>query len=117
MKNVKHIILSITVIFICILIGMFLGRCTSNKNYITLSPRQDTIAEESYDVSSSKININTASKDELLQLPGVGDVLAQRIVDYRDENGSFQSTSDLGNIEGIGDKTLNNILPYITIGG
>ena len=67
--------------------------------------------------SRGKININNASAEDLMLLPGIGEVLAQRILDYRDENGSFGSISELINIRGIGEKTLNKISDYITVGG
>ncbi len=63
------------------------------------------------------IDINTASAAEFDQLPGIGEVLARRIVDYRTENGAFQKLEDLMNIEGIGPSRLDHLRPYVTIGG
>jgi competence protein ComEA len=58
---------------------------------------------------NGKININTASKEELKTIPGVGDVTAQKILDYRDKNGRFSSIEDLKKLGGIGDKTLDKM--------
>ena len=52
------------------------------------------------------VDINTAGPDELQRLKGVGPALAQRIIDYREENGPFQSVEDLLNVKGIGEVTL-----------
>ena len=63
------------------------------------------------------MNINTADADELAQLPGIGEVLAQRIVDYRGTHGNFTAVEQLTNVEGIGQGKLEDILEWITIGG
>ena len=59
------------------------------------------------------VNINTAGVDELDSLPGIGPVLAQRIVDYRTEHGSFRSAEELMQVEGIGRATMESIQDHI----
>ena len=65
-------------------------------------------------VNSSKININTASKEILMTLPGIGEVYAVRIVEYRNVN-LFSSIEEIKNIEGIGDKTFEKIKNLIVV--
>ena len=61
------------------------------------------------------VNINTASKKELDALPGLGEVLAQRIIDYRSANGPFSTVDELTKVKGIGEKTLEKLKPYATV--
>lgn len=62
----------------------------------------------------SLVNVNTASPEELETLPGIGEVLAQRIVEYREAHGPFKSPEDLLKIKGIGPKTLEKFRDRIT---
>lgn len=66
--------------------------------------------------SSSKVNINTASATELDVLPGVGPSLAQKIIADREQNGVFKTVDDLTRVSGIGDKKLETMRDYITVG-
>lgn len=65
---------------------------------------------------STKININTASKTDLCSLSGIGEVIAQRIIDYRTQQGIFHSIEELKNIKGIGDNIFSKISAQITVG-
>lgn len=64
---------------------------------------------------SGKVNINTAGKEELMTLTGIGEAKAQSILDYREEHGQFGSTEDLMQIEGIKEGVFNKIKEDITI--
>lgn len=64
--------------------------------------------------TGGKININTADKDELDRLPGIGPVLAQRIVDYRKAHGPFRDIADIKKVSGIGEAKYNQIKDVIT---
>ena len=63
----------------------------------------------------NKVNINTATKNELDQLPGIGPSIAQRIIEYREENGNFQKIEDVQNVKGIGDAKYEEIKDNITV--
>ena len=67
--------------------------------------------------SSFPLDINTADRYALTALPGIGDALAQRIIHYREEHGSFSRPEELLNVEGIGPGKLEAILDYIVAGG
>ena len=66
-------------------------------------------------VAGGLINVNTATATELEELPGVGEVIAQAIVDYRTENGPFASVDQLLDVSGIGDATLEDIRDLVTV--
>ena len=66
---------------------------------------------------TGKVNINTATAQQLTVLPGVGEKLAARIVDYRQKSGGFKTVSELMNVQGIGEKNLAKIQSYLTTGG
>jgi competence protein ComEA len=65
--------------------------------------------------TSNKINLNSATTQELQNIPGVGPATAQKILDYKQSSGSFKSVDDLLNVAGIGEKTLEKIKPYVCV--
>lgn len=65
--------------------------------------------------SGGKVNLNSATSAELEALPGIGQVLAQRIVDYRTQHGPFRSVRDLLKVEGIGEKKFDSIKDHVTV--
>ncbi|MEE8620042.1 MAG: helix-hairpin-helix domain-containing protein, partial [Dehalococcoidia bacterium] len=73
------------------------------------------IPREGEDQSPQKIDINRAEPWLLEALPGIGAVLAQRIVDYRSENGPFRRIEDLLQVSGVGEATLDNIKDFIAV--
>lgn len=62
-----------------------------------------------------KLNINTATAEELTKLPGIGTVLSQAIVEYREENGNFSSIEDIMKVSGIGEGRFAAIEEYICV--
>jgi competence protein ComEA len=61
------------------------------------------------------INVNTATLDQLETLPGIGPALGQRIIDYREQHGPFQSVEDLLEVSGIGEKRLADLQDQVTV--
>ena len=67
--------------------------------------------------ATAAINLNTATKDELVALPGIGPAKAQAIIDYRSKNGAFKSIEELKDVKGIGAKRYEKIKGELTVVG
>jgi len=77
---------------------------------------QGTDVAESGAQQGAVINLNTASAAELESLPGVGEVTAGRIIDYREANGPYRSVDDLVHVQGISTRIINGLRDYVTTG-
>ena len=62
-----------------------------------------------------RVNLNTATVEELVELPGVGQAVAARIVAYRETNGSFGKIEEIMNVRGIGEKTFLRLRPLVFV--
>jgi competence protein ComEA len=66
---------------------------------------------------AGKLNLNTATEDQLMQLPTVGPAKAERIVEWRKKNGGFKRVADLRRVKGFGYKTFKKLEPFLDIKG
>lgn len=67
--------------------------------------------------AAAALNLNTATKDELVALPGIGPAKAQAIIEYRNQYGPFKSVDEIRKVKGIGEKLFVQIKPEIAVGG
>jgi comEA protein len=87
------------------LIGLVLG--------LIVSP---LVSAQTAAKAGDKVNINTASLAELQKLPRIGPQIAQRILDYRKENGNFKKIEEILKVRGIGEKVFSQLKDLITVG-
>jgi len=130
MKRAELIVLIITLAFVCFTAGFFTGRGHTTAA-ISVSPvERETPSvsdisnapsvshgDKSEMADSELLDLNSATVDELSKLPGIGEVLAQRIVDYREEHGNFSAVSDIMNVNGIGEAKYLSAKDYLTVSG
>lgn len=74
-------------------------------------------AKKSAKELTGKLNLNTATEEQLVLLPGIGPAKAERIVAWRKRNGGFRRTADLRRVKGFGYKTFKRLEPFLTIKG
>ena len=103
--------LVLTLLFAAAAAALFFTGRPRSEGYTVTTQRDDAGPQEP---QSGPVNINTASASELDALPGIGPVLAQRIVEYREANGPFASVDGLLEVKGLGPGILEAIRPQIT---
>ena len=124
MKNGKvQLLVLVTCVFAAFILGLFAGR-NHNRTPVqirTLPATENTAVTYPTEITATEpdwpIDINTATKEMLCCLPGIGEGLAQRIIDYRETYGPFSSVGALSKVSGIGEQRLEEVWDLITVGG
>jgi len=89
----------------------------SRRDSLMRATRRDSTREEKRrSIAPHSININTATKEELLLLPGIGEQYADRIILSREDSGNYTTIEEIMRVKGIGKKTLEKIRPFVTVG-
>ncbi|MHB1001164.1 MAG: helix-hairpin-helix domain-containing protein [Armatimonadota bacterium] len=94
------------------------GASVHNKMQSNVESSSGSESEGSAKLSSpgeGTVNINSAGLDELQRLPGIGPAMAQRIIDYRSENGKFNAVDELDEVKGIGPSKLEKMRPFVVL--
>jgi competence protein ComEA len=100
---------------VAVLIGgaLYAARLSEGTPRVVYTASLEEVEDNSQD--SLQIDINTASVEELDELPEVGPSTAESIIDYRQNNGQFTSVDELEEVPGIGPATLEKIEPFATV--
>lgn len=88
------------------------GRATAQEG----REQKDAKADAATKASSTMVNLNTATMEQLEALPGIGRSTAQRILEQRQKSGGFKKIEELMNVKGIGEKSFLKLKPLITVG-
>ena len=113
--RLKYFARTVTVVILLILLVVMAGSALIGDE-LSLRERSDEVYERLNEpIQPLVVDINTASVRELQKLNGIGEMKANAIVAYREENGAFNSADDLLNVKGIGSATLEKIRPQISL--
>jgi comEA protein len=85
------------------------------EDSVNSSLKKDGKGKKEAALEGKTININTATKNELISLPGIGDTMAERIIIYRNDHNGFKKTEDIMKVKGIGKKKYEKLKKYITV--
>ena len=125
----ERLILGLMAALIIFTAGYFAGRATATPDgSAAILVEHPPVVEETQEETPSEaagapesaaaevVDVNTADLETLMTLPGIGETLAQRIIDYREANGPFATAEDLMEVSGIGEKRLDAIRDFISVG-
>lgn len=101
-----------TILAISFALAIVIIFCTSIQHTQSVDPGNTSTQNQGI-----TIDINTATVEQLTYLPGIGNNLAEKIIDYREQVGGFQHIEDIMNVDGIGANTFNEISKYLSVGG
>ena len=118
MKKGRSIMLLVCALTFTMVFGIFIGRNLNDEYAPIPDNRKQQILEQKEIINEDyRLDMNKATKAQLMDLPGIGETIADRIISYRSQNGDFTSTNDLLLIDGIGEKKLLQIEALIKVGG
>ena len=132
-KMFERILIAMTIVFVVVVLGYryfdgkftsikaeTVGKIESESTFDSTDKKESEKEEETVQASQNVqntnqvININAATREELMNLPEIGEVIAGRIIEYRGKT-RFKELSDVMKVKGIGEKTFEKILPFITL--
>lgn len=115
----EWLLLAVTALFLCLLLALFWRDRTAMTPGRTGTAVETEIQAPQEDIQPdlSPLDLNSATAEELAQLPGIGEELARRIVEYRAENGPFEAVEEIMEVSGIGEGKFAALEDRITVDG
>lgn len=115
----EWLLLAVTALFLCLLLALFWRDRTAMTPDRTGTAVETEIQAPQEDIQPdlSPLDLNSATAEELAQLPGIGEELARRIVEYRAENGPFEAVEEIMEVSGIGEGKFAALEDRITVDG
>ena len=104
-------VITLAAVFLAFCLGFGVARWTQHTDGVTVRTARTVPAQ----TEPGPLDLNRATTQELTTLPGIGEVLAQRIVDYREAHGPFRSVDELIAVEGIGEGKLEKLRELVTV--
>ena len=115
--KIEWLLLAATALFLCLLLGLFLrGRAAmaAAENGVAVETEIE-VPQEDIQPDLTPLDLNSATEAELMELPGIGEELARRIVEYRENNGPFSAVEDIMQVSGIGESKFAGLKDRVTV--
>ena len=111
----EWLLLSLTGAFLCVLLVLFFHDRTELENAGVETVTE--VSQEEIQPDLTPLDLNTADVGELAELPGIGEELVRRVVEYREENGPFKEPEDIMKVSGIGEGKFAGLEGWIAVNG
>ena len=115
--KIEWLLLAATALFLCLLLGLFLrdrAAMAAAENGVAVE-REMEVPQEDIQPDLTPLDLNSATEAELMELPGIGEELARRIVEYRENNGPFSAVEDIMQVSGIGESKFAGLKDRVTV--
>ena len=115
--KIEWLLLAATALFLCLLLGLFLrdrAAMAAAENGVAVETEIE-VPQEDIQPDLTPQDLNSATEAELMELPGIGEELARRIVEYRENNGPFSAVEDIMQVSGIGESKFAGLKDRVTV--
>ena len=115
--KIEWLLLAATALFLCLLLGLFLrarAAMAAAENGVAVETEIE-VPQEDIQPDLTPLDLNSATEAELMELPGIGEELARRIVEYRENNGPFSAVEDIMQVSGIGESKFAGLKDRVTV--